>query len=512
MNSTLSKITILLIVVLSSILVAYGGQSDSGSRASMNGGLDCFAEGSTVQNTTETSGIAIFFNSIFYPSNTNTGTPWTFLLPSVLNLTGNPSYNFTTCSDKYTSIINTVISQDRNKSGTDIDGSNESYAELRATVSTSTAPFVGLDTFFYVAKDLGLPNSTGMSSSAFKMALDAKCNGEVRGDGLRSTGVCPNGTFMNNFLWRANGLFTNNGSASFVGVVPSRARDATSPNYAKNPGLTWTRGYLLNKYSNQSTGAPIYTAIFDAGSSGTRISLYAVTPGLKATIEPKGIPGFEYDDSGINDFMSGQGTIKASGLPSQQLPSGCTGTSNLGQRDVGPCVLQPLLDYVTTQLPVGVSSSSVKIELFATAGMRTEDIKNGGAFTSAQITNFYDNIMKSYVKTTQLTDGVTYSNVGDFKTINGNSEEGVWSWINLNDVFYDTFTTQGRCGNAPIGNFEVGGSSMQVVFPVTNARTPDDSANIYNVNINGCSMNVYSKTYLGLGGDDTRKFMRALNY
>jgi Golgi nucleoside diphosphatase len=317
---------------------------------------------------------------------------------------------------------------------------------------------------------------------------------------------------MNNFLWRVNGLFTNNGSASFVGVVPSRARDATSPNYATNPGLTWTRGYLLKKYSNQSSGTPIYTAIFDAGSSGTRISLYEVTPGLKATIVPKGITGFDYDDSGINDFMSGQGTIGTSGLPNQQLPSGCSGTSNLGQSDVGPCVLQPLLNYVTTQLPVGIAASSVKIELFATAGMRTEDIKNGGAFTSAQITNFYDNIMKPYVRTTQLTGGVTYNNVGDFKTINGNSEEGVWSWINLNDVFYNTFTTQGTCGNSPIGNFEVGGSSMQVAFPVTNTSVASDANNIYQVNINGCAIKVYSKTFLGLGGDDARKFMRAYNY
>ena len=513
MNSNLRKIKISFIAFLSSILLACGGGGDSGSRASINGGLDCFAKGATVENTNEgTSGIAIFFNSVFYPSNTNTGTPWTYLLPSVLDLRGSPSYNFTTCSDKYASIINTVISQDRNKSGTLSDGSNESYAELRAAVATSTAPFVGLDTFYYAANDLGLPNSTGISSSAFKTALDAKCDSEVRGSSLRTTGVCPNGTFMNNFLWRANGLFTNNGSASFVGVVPTRAADASSPNYSTNPGLTWTRGYLLNKYSNQPTGAPIYTAIFDAGSSGTRISLYEVTPGLKATIMPKGRTGFNYDDNGINDFMSGQGSISTSGLPNQQLPSGCSGTSNLGQRDVGPCVLQPLLDYVTTQLPTGVSSGSVKIELFATAGMRTEDIKNGGAFTSAQIANFYDNIMKPYVRTTQLTGGATYSNVGDFKTINGNSEEGVWSWINLNDVFYNTFTTQGSCGNAPIGNFEVGGSSMQVVFPVINSRTPSDSANIYNVNVNGCSINVYSKTYLGLGGDDARKFMRALNY
>jgi Golgi nucleoside diphosphatase len=144
--------------------------------------------------------------------------------------------------------------------------------------------------------------------------------------------------------------------------------------------------------------------------------------------------------------------------------------------------------------------------------MRTEEIKNGGAFTAAQITNFYDNIMKPYVSNTPLIGGVTYSNVGDFKTINGNSEEGVWSWINLNDVYYDTFETQGRCGNAPIGNFEVGGSSMQVAFPVADNSIVSDADNIYQININGCAIKVYSKTFLGLGADDARKYMRAYNY
>lgn len=499
-------------IALSAILTACGGGGDSasGPRATLNGGLDCFATGATVANTTEGSGIALFFNSLIYPSNTNTGTPWTFLLPTALNLTGTPSYNYTTCNDKYANIVDTVVAQDRNKNGTESNGSTDSYSALRAAVATSTAPFVGLDTFYYAAKDLGLPNSTGLTASTFKTALDTKCNGTVTGGNLLTTGVCPNGTFMNNFLWRANGLFTNNVNASFVGVVPSRARDGVSPNYATNPGLTWTRGYLLKKYSNQSTGTPIYTAIFDAGSSGTRISFYEVTPSSKANIVLIGTT--DYDDSGINDFMSGQGTIGISDPAfGGRLPNGCSGTSNLGQNQVGPCVLQPLLDYVTTKLG-GIAASSVKIELFATAGMRTEDIKNGGAFTSTQITNFYDNIMKPYVRTTQLTGGVTYSNVGDFKTINGNSEEGVWSWINLNDVFYNTFTTQGSCGNAPVGNFEVGGSSMQVAFPVANTSVASDANNIYQVNINGCAIKVYSKTFLGLGGDDARKFMRAYNY
>lgn len=140
--------------------------------------------------------------------------------------------------------------------------------------------------------------------------------------------------------------------------------------------------------------------------------------------------------------MSGKGTISISDPDfGGQLPAGCSGTSNLGQDQVGPCVLQPLLDSLTTQLPSGVTASNVKIELFGTAGMRTEDIKNGGAFTSAQIANFYNNIMKLYMQTTTLNGGALYSNAGSFKTINGDSAEGVWSWINLNDVYYNTFAT-----------------------------------------------------------------------
>jgi hypothetical protein len=494
-------------IALSVILTACGGGGDSSSpKATLNGGLDCFATGATVANTTEGSGIALFFNSLMYPSNTNTGTPWTFLLPAALNLTGTPSYNYTTCTDKYATIVDTVVAQDRNKNGTYNDGSADSYAALRTAIATSTANFVGLDTFYYAADNLGLGNPTGLTASAFKNSLETTCNGTVTGVDLNATGVCPNGTFMNNVLWRTNGLFANNGSANFVGVQPSNS-------VGGNPGLTWTRGYLLNTYSSYGNTTPFYTAIFDAGSSGTRLSFYLVTPstvGGKATISSEF--NKKYKDSGINDFMSGKGTISTSALPGGQLPAGCNGTSNLGQDQVGPCVLQPLLDYLTTQLPTGVAPSSIKIELFATAGMRTEDIKNGGAFTTAQISNFYDNIMKPYVMTTTLSGGALYSNAGSFKTINGNSEEGVWSWINLNDVYYNTFATQGSCGNAPIGDFEVGGSSMQVAFPVANTSVASDANNIYQVNINGCPIKVYSKTFLGLGGDDARKFMRAYNY
>lgn len=120
--------------------------------------------------------------------------------------------------------------------------------------------------------------------------------------------------------------------------------------------------------------------------------------------------------------------------------------------------------------------------------------------------------MKPYVATSSMSRGALYSNVGSFKTINGNSEEGLWSWINLNDVYYNTFETQGRCGDAPIGDVEVGGSSMQIAIPVPNTSVANDDNNIYQVNINGCAIKIYSKTILGLGGDDARKFMRAYHY
>ncbi|MDP3560418.1 MAG: hypothetical protein Q8R79_08755 [Legionellaceae bacterium] len=261
---------------------------------------------------------------------------------------------------------------------------------------------------------------------------------------------------------------------------------------------------------------PIYTAIFDAGSSGTRLSFYSVLPGNGGypIIEKigtyddnlEGVP----DDDGINDFLNGNGSIDLDGEP---LPPGCPGTSNLGQLDVEPCVLQPLLrkldqgvaDQNIATPSLHLTRSQVKVELFATAGMRTEDQRNGGGKTTAQILEYY-NQMKTYVS--QWGYGV-----GEFKTINGNSEEGVWTWVNLNDYYYNSFggnTTVSPTVQAPRGDFEVGGSSMQIAFPTN--TPPSDAANVYPVSINGYSFNVYSKTFLGLGGDDARKYVKAYHY
>lgn len=273
--------------------------------------------------------------------------------------------------------------------------------------------------------------------------------------------------------------------------------------------------------SSTTSSSPIYTMVFDAGSSGTRINFYKVIPGAGGYPQVTLLDNQKFDDNGINDFLNSTGTIDPSawtkdaskGLPINYTASGCTMTSsttNGSSADVGPCVIQPLLDSMAAKMAeYGVTASQVKVELFATAGMRTMSQFNGGSFTDAQITAFYQT-MKDYAKNTK---GFA---VGDFGTNNGNSQEGLWTWVNLNDLYYNAFGGNTGTGlyysGAPTarGDFEVGGSSMQIAFPTTIASS--DANNVYTVKINGYTYNVFSKTYLGLGGDDARKFVRSYGF
>ena len=60
-------------------------------------------------------------------------------------------------------------------------------------------------------------------------------------------------------------------------------------------------------------GQPVYTMIFDAGSSGTRLSFYKVTPGPYPAIEM--LSSQDFDDNGINDYLNGSGTIDPAAWP-----------------------------------------------------------------------------------------------------------------------------------------------------------------------------------------------------
>ncbi|HWJ73787.1 MAG TPA: hypothetical protein VNX29_11530 [Kaistia sp.] len=222
----------------------------------------------------------------------------------------------------------------------------------------------------------------------------------------------------------------------------------------------------------------VYTAVIDAGSSGSRIALYEVRPGtypeVRAIGQRKRIPG----DEGIDNFLDHRGGVD----------------KNLGPDAVGEAVIGPLLDAVAPALKErGVRDGDVIVDLLATAGMRSM-LKPIGTHDPAEIEAFYDGIRHFIAK-----KGFA---VGDIRTIDGSAEEGLWTWIDVNDRYRDAF----RGDKAPVGVVEIGGSSVQVSYPT--AAAPDAAKNIYAVTINDRSFSVFDRSYIGLGPDDARKAMR----
>lgn len=225
----------------------------------------------------------------------------------------------------------------------------------------------------------------------------------------------------------------------------------------------------------------VYTAVVDAGSSGTRLRLYKVKPGPYPTV--KEIASFENDDveDGIDDFINNVG-----------------GTCRcLGPDKVGETVFKPLLDSAKTELAKhGVTPATVTVDVLATAGMRRVE-KPIGPHSHKQVLAFYD-VIRTYIASRGYVAGAA-------RTTDGSAEEGVWSWVDLNDNYREAFTTK----KTPVGIVEVGGSSMQVSYPTT--KPVDAAKNVYAITLNGKTFNVFSRTFLGLGQDDTRREMRIAN-
>jgi len=243
-----------------------------------------------------------------------------------------------------------------------------------------------------------------------------------------------------------------------------------------------TVGIFNNVSPARSLSAdPVYTAVIDAGSSGTRLYFYKVVPGPYPQItmeidkvENKVQPN-NYAEDGINNFV-------CSKAPGYSPPN-----------EVVPQVIAPLLDTLAAKAStLSVPTNQVAVNVLATAGMRVALDQCG----QAAVTQLY-----TYIKQGIVAKGFM---VGEVRTTDGNSEEGVWTWTNLNDQYYHVFTTS----TAPVGDVEVGGSSTQISYPT--ALSPNSSQNIYTVKLNGKIFSVFNRTYLGLGQDDARKFVRKL--
>ena len=214
---------------------------------SNNGGTVCYANGATPINTREKSGIQLYpsdqvlSGAYPFPSNSEyQGTPWTAVPDDSLLLQVAADYNGADCSNLYETTVNQVTSLLRNKYGTFNDGDIATMHSFKDAIATSLAAFVGTDNFFYTAKDLGLAFATDFDVSTFQNNLQTYCSSLVEG-GVNAQNVCPNGNFMNTYLFGPSGLFRGN-EGNFVGVVDPKDRDGHTV-------LTWTRGYLLLKYA-----------------------------------------------------------------------------------------------------------------------------------------------------------------------------------------------------------------------------------------------------------------------
>lgn len=220
----------------------------------------------------------------------------------------------------------------------------------------------------------------------------------------------------------------------------------------------------------------IHTAVIDAGSSGTRLFLYRVEPGTLARVEKLLEREFATmasgaKEDGINNFVGVDPTDPA--------------------RDVVSETIDPLLAALTTFLDGhGVPPADVEVHLLATAGMRYAETLHG----RDAVGRLYDTIRAGIRRRGFPT--------GEIRTTCGSEEEGVWTWVNLNDVLFRTFDGD----DPPMGVVEVGGSSLQLTFATD--EDPDLVPHVHRVTLGGRSFAVSCRSFLGLGQDDARKAMR----
>ena len=80
------------------------------------------------------------------------------------------------------------------------------------------------------------------STTQLAAKTQAMCNSKINFDLSKSylQKQCPSATYINSLLYGPSGLFFNN-PEKFSKVVPTKVSGDTV--------LTWTRGYLMNKYA-----------------------------------------------------------------------------------------------------------------------------------------------------------------------------------------------------------------------------------------------------------------------
>lgn len=203
-----------------------------------------------------------------------------------------------------------------------------------------------------------------------------------------------------------------------------------------------------------------YMSVVDAGSSGSRIAVF--TPGALPLGSPTQVMQEEPDVPPLSSFDRN---------PAQAGPQG----------------IGPLLDQLDTFAAAnGIAKSGIPVSVLATAGLRNVELRDPAA-AAAIIAS-----VVAYIPTRGYP-------VGEVSIMSG-QREALYAWIDAN-------ATQGTLadGDNNLGILEVGGASAQVAF-----QSPNPGARgVLTTSIGGLTFNVVALSYLGLGQNDARMFMRS---
>lgn len=205
--------------------------------------------------------------------------------------------------------------------------------------------------------------------------------------------------------------------------------------------------------------APTYVAVIDAGSGGTRISLYETGAAVTAT------------------------RVYRAPSTSAALSSYVADPSA-----AGPDAVKPLLDQLSAYLgEQGIAVNDVPVALLATAGMRLVKLQYPVATRA---------IFASTRATLDASDFPVLAN-----RILPATQEALLAWLDAN-ARAATINTPAK----DVGIVEMGGASAQVAFRSPRTMGPGVST----VTISGRQIGVVAVSYLGLGVNEARGLMQAV--
>ncbi len=198
-----------------------------------------------------------------------------------------------------------------------------------------------------------------------------------------------------------------------------------------------------------------YAMVVDAGSSGSRLYLFSYTT-----------------DTPVPNIIEVMNTSVQPGLSSYANQPASAGPA-----------LKPMLDSAAQKIQtLNVDAKTVSISVYGTAGMRLLDDKTQTAIYAA---------VENYIQQ-------NYSfKIGKVETITGKME-GVYGWLDIN---YLLGTLQ---NGKTVGEIDMGGASTQIAYE---ADSYNDPTNQVRITINHHEKIIYSKSFLGLGLDESRKEM-----